>query len=204
MNMSDCLEKAPSLFQASSSPFGISFPEWTARWWRWLLRIPSKICPAVDTTGHFCSQSQDDLNVWFLAGTLGGFATRCCIIPSRRGILFPVINYEASFADEPLLKTKFELEERCREEMDKIADLSLSVDGCPVEIGDYRVSSPAFEIKIERDNCLHVRPGLTSLASDGYWLFLRPLEKGKHSIESFSSCLAGKIKIGCTYQLEIQ
>ena len=198
------MKNPPLLFESTSSPYGIPFPEWTARWWRWLLRIPKDVCPAIDKTGQYCGQCQDDRNVWFLAGTFGGFATRMCDIPSRKGILFPVINYEACFADEPLLLTKFDLERKCKEEMDKIADLSLSVDGSPTEIEKYRVPSPAFEIEIKEHNCLSVRPGMTSLASDGFWLFLQPLERGEHTIQSFSTCLAGKIKIGCTYELTVR
>ena len=167
------------------------------------MSIPSSINPINDTTGEFTNRSQNDPNVCFLAGTFGGSVTRKCTLPYGKAILFPVINYEASFADEPLLSEVHELENKCKEEIDKIGELSCYVDGQSLNLSEYRIASSAFQIELSCENCLSAKAGKTMMASDGYWLFLSPLTHGKHRINSFGSCLAGKIKIGCTFELTI-
>lgn len=203
INPSKLVRSDWKLFPPSSCPYQLSFAEWTSRWWRWLLSIPKNISPVNDITGEFTKQSQYDPNVWFLAGTFGGSTERKCIIPFGKSILFPVINYEASFADEPLLSDALELENKCKEEIDKIGELYCHVDGQVVDLREYRIASSAFEITLSCENCLSAKAGKTVMASDGYWLFLSPLPQGKHEIKSFGSCLAGKIKIGCTFDINI-
>lgn len=192
-----------SLYPPTSFPYGVAFAEWTRRWWRWLLTIPKNINPANDMTGEFISRSQNDPNVWFLAGTFGGSIERKCKIPFGKSILFPVINYEACFADEPLLSDSVELENKCKAEIDKIGELYCYFDEQAVDLREYRIASSGFEIALNYGNCLSAKAGKTIMASDGYWLFLSPPSHGKHEIKSFGSCLAGKIKIGCTFDIDI-
>lgn len=191
------------LFPPTSRPYGRPFAEWSSRWWHWLLSIPKSINPINDTKGELADQFQEDPNVWFLAGTFGGSVIRNCTIPYGKAILLPIINYEASFADEPLLSDPVQLENKCKEEIDKIGELYCYVDEQAVALSEYRIASGVFEIDLRDENCLSVRTGTTLMASDGYWLFLQPLTRGKHIIKSFGSCLAGKIKIGCTFKIAI-
>ena len=167
------------------------------------MSIPKDINPALDETGRFSTQFQNDENVWFLAGTFGGTVTRNLVVPYGKAILFPIINYEACLADEPFLSHEHQLQDKCREEIDKIADLELNVDGLDIDISGYRVASHSFDIELKIENSLSVKAGKTKMASDGYWLFLRPPCKGDHTIRSFGSCLAGKVKIGCNHNLSI-
>ena len=84
------------------------------------MSIPKDINPALDETGRFSTQFQNDENVWFLAGTFGGTVTRNLVVPYGKAILFPIINYEACLADEPFLSHEHQLQDKCREEIDKI------------------------------------------------------------------------------------
>lgn len=193
-----------TIYEPDSYPFGIGYKEWTVLWWKWLISIPANSNPAFDSTGQFCGMSQDNPNVWFLAGTFGGSAVRKLTIPHGKAILFPVINYESSFADEPSLRTQKELEERCKVEIDQIVDMSASLDGKEINIQKHRVQSGCFSVRIPQDNCLGSISGFTRMASDGYWLFLKAPSLGSHRLTSFGSCLAGKIKIGCTFRFVIK
>jgi len=204
MNATKCTDIVTSLFPPSSQPYGVSLSGWCARWWHWLLSIPKYVNPVVDETGEFSSQFQNDPNVWYLAGTFGGSVVRRCNVPKGKAIIFPVINYEASLADEPDLSDPKQLEIKCKQEIDNIGRLYCYVDGQIIDLAQYRIACRAFKIEIPSDNCLSVKSGQTSMASDGYWLFLQPLPRGKHVIQSFGSCLAGKIKIGCDYRLIVQ
>lgn len=69
----------PGVFPVDSKPYGISYPDWTVRWWQWADSIPTPLNPASDKTGQNCAQSQSG-PVWFLAGTFGGKAERPCSI----------------------------------------------------------------------------------------------------------------------------
>src|SRR4029453_7743303 len=108
------------LFAPDSAPYGVTFPDWTIRWWRWLLSSSMETNPALDISGKWSELRQDDPNVWFLAGTFGGSVVRTSTIPAGKAILMPIINYECSFADEPLITSEKELELKCKNEIDDI------------------------------------------------------------------------------------
>jgi hypothetical protein len=142
--------------------------------------------------------------VWFLAGTLQGQAERSCTIPAAKAILFPVINFEASVAEGDGT-TEEELAARAKFEMDQITDIRATISRTNTdELKQYRVKSPLFNVTLPDDNVLGLPAQTTKMISEGYWLFLRPLEPGKYDLNSFGSCLAGRIKIGVSYHLIIE
>jgi hypothetical protein len=192
------------VFAPDSEPYGVSFPEWTVKWWRWFFSLPKEKNPVVDKVGTYSELLQDNPNVWFLAGTFDGFAERECNVPFGKSILMPVINYECSFADEPLITTDKELESKCKSEIDDIEQLTVMIDELSFSnFSRYRVCSPIFPIELQEDNILGINAGRTQMITDGYWIFLKPLQTGKHKLISFGSCRSGKIRIGATYTLHI-
>jgi len=177
----DSSKRSPRIYETDSKPFGKSYTEWTAVWWQWLGGIPKNRNPACHGTSNFCNESQGNPNVWFLAGRFGGSAetvTRKCTIPHGKAILFPIINYECSFEDEPSIKTDEELVQRCRDEIDKIGEIYASIDGENIDMSKYRVNSGCFTINVPSHNCFGARSSVRTMASDGYWLFIEspPME----------------------------
>src|ERR1051325_2671947 len=77
--------------QPESLPGGLSYQQWSARWWSWAYSIPLSMNPIFDTTGIDCALNQSG-PVWFLAGTNGFSATRNCVVPAGKMIFFPIIN----------------------------------------------------------------------------------------------------------------
>jgi hypothetical protein len=75
-----------------SLPGGLSYQQWSAEWWQWAYAIPASMNPIFDTTGVNCAVNQSG-PVWFLAGTSGFTATRNCIVPAGKMILFPIVNF---------------------------------------------------------------------------------------------------------------
>lgn len=192
------------LFETDSVPYGVTFSEWTIRWWRWLLSSPMEINPAMDDSGKYSEIGQDNPCVWFLAGTFGGSANRSCDIPAGKGILMPIINYECSFADEPSIKSEHELELKCKKEIDDIKNLTVTIDNIMLNnLERYRVRSPIFAINLQEKNILTANSGSTKMISDGYWIFFRPLDIGNHKITSYGSCRSGKIRIQTAYNIHI-
>jgi hypothetical protein len=191
------------LFASDSKPFGRTYAEWTAVWWQWVLSITKTKNPLVDDTGKYYANNQTG-PVWFLAGALKDRAERSCTIPSDKAILLPVINFEASIAEGDGT-TEEELAARARFEMDQITNMRAMISGASVnELKQYRIQSPPFNVTLPTDNVLGLPAQTTRMVSDGYWLFLKPLELGKHDLHSFGSCLAGRIKIGISYHLTIE
>jgi hypothetical protein len=56
------------IFTTDSRPYGLTYGEWTAKWWQWAYSIPSDVHPAYDDNGKYCAEGQSG-PVWFLAGT---------------------------------------------------------------------------------------------------------------------------------------
>ena len=165
----------------NSSPYNVSYAEWTARWWQWLLSIPIETSPVNDKTGKNSKINQSG-PVWFLAGTTGGEGKRICTVPTEKSVLFPILNFGATFADEPTIKTEEQLQVLAKREMDIVSDLSVTFDGIELnELQKYRVQSPLFNIILPEHNLFGGIPGPTRGISDGYWLFLESLPRRTYS-----------------------
>jgi hypothetical protein len=169
------------IFPPDSQPYGLTYGDWTAKWWQWAHSIPTENNPMLDETGEDCTQAQNQTGpVWFLAGTGAGSAERTCTIPAGKAILLPIINSAnvrtAGETNEELLAGVKELE-------DKVTTLEASIDGTPLQnLWNYRIQSPFFNETLPKDNVLGVPEGTYLAVADGYWLFLEPLPPGQHEI----------------------
>ena len=171
----------PSIFPPDSQPYGLTYGEWTAKWWQWAESIPTEINPQLDETGEDCAQAQNQTGpVWFLAGTSGGSVERTCTIPAGKAILIPVLNNlnirAASETDEELLAG-------AKSGADSVTILEFSIDGVPLQdIWNYRMQSPFFDVTLPNDNVFGISAGTYRAVADGYWVFLQPLPPGEHEI----------------------
>jgi hypothetical protein len=172
---------SPAVFQPNSQPYGLTYGEWTAKWWQWAESIPTENNPQLDETGEDCAQAQNQTGpVWFLAGTSGGSVERTCTIPAGKAILIPVLNTinirAASETDEELLAGVKSL-------ADSVTILEFSIDGMPLQdIWNYRIQSPFFDVTLPDDNVFGISEGTYRAVADGYWAFLQPLPSGQHEI----------------------
>jgi hypothetical protein len=170
-----------AIFPADSQPYGLTYGEWTAKWWQWAHSIPTENNPMLDETGEDCAQAQNQTSpVWFLAGTGAGSAERTCTIPAGKAILLPIIN---SANVRTAGETKEQLLAGVKELEDKVTTVEASVDGTPLQnLSNYRIQSPFFNETLPNDNILGVPEGTYLAVADGYWLFLDPLSPGQHEI----------------------
>jgi hypothetical protein len=173
------------LYERSVSVFGKSWEDWAAVWYQWMGSIPKDRNPCVDITGRYSSEQQYDENVWFLAGTFGNTKTvkRDCTMPRGKSVLFPVLLKQDSFVNDPDLVSEEQLTKRATEATDHTHSLEVIIDGEKVEnVDTYRARSPVFDLTFPENNVYDVCPGLTKAVCDGFWIFIRPLELGKHTI----------------------
>jgi hypothetical protein len=172
----------PSLYSIDSKPYGISYGQWAAKWWQWLISTPQPNSPLVDKTGKNCGQNQN-APVWFLAGTEGGAAARTCTIPAGKAILFPIINSECSYSERPTLKTESDLAECAKVQNNPTTNLQASVDGLNLQqLDKYRVTSPLFSLTFPTKNIFGSPVGPTQAVADGWYMLLQPLAPGKHEL----------------------
>ncbi len=173
----------PEIYSRESKPFGRSWEDWSAIWWQWCSTEPEESNPVADKTGELCNKNQHDPDVWFLAGTFGGKAERTCTIPFGKAILFPIINDLISYAEYNRLKTESELRSYAKSDLDEATVYKATVDGMELQnLQNYRVQSRLFSFIILPDDPAGVPAGPTVGVSDGYWVFLKPLSIGQHTI----------------------
>jgi hypothetical protein len=182
--VSSAVEKG-MIFHPHSKPYNLTYGEWTAKWWQWAYSIPRDVNPAYDDTGKYCSENQRG-PVWFFPGTYGKSVIRECIVPTGTAILFPILNSECSFAEFPELKTTKDLSICAKTFQDQVTDLHTSIDSQEIPkktLEKYRIQSPPFNFSLPENNILGLPANTTTSAiSDGNWVFVKPLNPGKHEI----------------------
>jgi hypothetical protein len=200
----------PGIFAVDSKAYGLTYGQWTAKWWQWAYSIPKDVNPIVDTSGKNCMEGQAG-SVWLLAGTTGGPAERTCTIPAGKAILFPIINAECSYAEYPALTSDPQLRSCAVTQNDHVT-LAASVDGVKIQgLQKYRVQSPLFSISAPQNNMVGIKGGTTTQGvSDGYWVFLQPLSAGKHDVHfsgqsvDYTSTGVNNYATDVTYHLTVQ
>jgi hypothetical protein len=183
------------VFPPDSKPYGLTYGEWTAKWWQWAYLMAEADNPMVDDTGKNCANNQTG-PVWFLAGTGGGAVTRECAIPSGKAILIPIINVECDSALDPSLDTEAELRACAKADQDTVIGKEITVDGVNIgSLDSYRLQSPLFNLTFPENNIAGVGPQTAKAVSDGFWILLKPLSPGSHEIH-FKGVLGDPTAIG--------
>ena len=185
------------VFPPDSKPYGLTYGEWTAKWWQWAYLMPEANNPTVDDTGRNCANNQTG-PVWFLAGTGGGAVTRECTIPSDKVILIPIINVVCDSATDLALDTEAELRACAKADQDTVIGKEITVDGINIDnLDSYRFQSPLFNLTYPENNIAGVAPQTAKAVSDGFWILLEPLSPGSHEIH-FKAALGDPTAIGIT------
>ncbi|MDQ5876487.1 MAG: hypothetical protein M3288_06580, partial [Thermoproteota archaeon] len=107
------------IFTTDASPYGLTYGEWTARWWQWAYSVPRDVHPAYDDSGKYCAEGQGG-PVWFLTGTYEHPVERYCNIPAGKAILFPILNSECSYVEFPGLNIEEELRQCAKQMQDSV------------------------------------------------------------------------------------
>jgi hypothetical protein len=181
----------PGVYSKDDKPYGLTYGQWTANFWKWMISIPEGNNPNNDPTGEKCATNQGDRNVWYLAPTFGGSAERTCTMPSGKAILFPLLVSECNPLENPGLKTDAELRSCAMQANDQGSrSMEVILDGVRLRnLENYRVQSELFDLSFPEHNAFSVKPGSTKAISDGFWVFLKPLPAGKHELEFSASII---------------
>jgi hypothetical protein len=110
-----------AVFSADSKPYGLTYGDWTAKWWQWAYSVPKEVNPAYDDSGKYCSEGQSG-PVWFLTSYKHP-VDRHCTIPAGKAILFTILNSECSYAEFPKLKTEKQLRQCSKQMQDSVTQV---------------------------------------------------------------------------------
>jgi hypothetical protein len=186
-----------------STPYGLSYEEWSIKWWQWLLSVPKSNNPAFDSTGRDANVGQSDPNVFFLCQTyerVKSIPDRSIHVHASKSVFMPIINWISILHIDG--ETDQELASIAKQRMDVVANLEIVINGTKINKGleKYRAQSPFFYVVLPEDNIIEASPGTKRCISDGYWVFLTSLERYTR-LSSFGSCSSGVTRIGVHYEI---
>lgn len=185
---------------------GLSYEEWSARWWQWALSLPVDQNPFFDEYGCKNGANGQEGPVWFLTGVLNesGTAVRDCTVPAGKALFFPLINVECSTVEDPPFCGENEEELRACVRAFKIDGAFASIDGVPVgNLEGYSFESPLFDFDLPENNVLGLAAGPGQSVSNGYYLMLAPLPVGEHIINFGGSYPEFGFSLDITYNLTV-
>jgi hypothetical protein len=176
--------------------------DWSRAWWQWAGSFNRAESPVADRSGENCHLRQNG-PVWFLAGTYGTQRTiRTCKVPRGKYLFFPIINYVVM----PTTRTAACAEccpsfiQTAKEITDQPSNLVLELDGRRLEgLDSHRqVTKECFDMGALAQPKVQMFPS----AANGYYVMLRPLAPGKHTL-NFGGMLPGMSQ-AVTYTLLVE
>jgi hypothetical protein len=181
------------------SPFGISYEDWVAKWWNWSFSIG--IDPQTNTWAGLkdngCLVHKENSMVMLVDTAAGGEWNQKCIISHNEGILIPIWTGECNWGESGCEGLSFEeLSKKAREfDVGKIKGL-VKVDNITIaklDVVDYttNIIDNVTEVYTKQFNATipaegHIpgikEPGTYPAAAHGWFVFLKPLQPGNHTI----------------------
>lgn len=181
----------PRVFPINSAPYGKTYGQWSAEWWKWAFSLPVDENPYFDEVGCQHGANGQTGPVWFLTGVVNvsGTAERTCPVPAGKALFFPLLNVECSTV-EGNGTTEGALRNCTDFYMDLVTNLFCEIDGVPLkDLQSYRAASPLFNFGPLPDNNVLDYFGtdapqgtISASVANGFYLMLTPLRPGQHTI----------------------
>lgn len=167
--------------------------DWVVQWWQWAYGAPEIVSPLYEETGANGSVGQRG-PVWFLCGAynVSGTVNRTVTVPEGVYLFFPILAAQLDNADPGFLPLT--LDELLQAMDDYVAgvdvtSLSCTVDGVAItDLDKRRVISSVFSYVAVPGStpnlAYNALPNdvVYPAVSDGYWVMLKPLPLGNHTI----------------------
>ncbi len=180
----------------SASAAGAAKPvqNFPARWWAWAESAPAGRSPITDKTGRDCSEHQP-ADVWFLAGTTGGSATRSCTITTDRPIYFPVLNRVCPVTNGQLDSAALS---QC---VLSVYNAKATLDGKSLAVLPA-TSGTSFELTVPRGDAFGLPPGARRFVTWGAWVGPLRVSKGSHVLHFRAR--SGTFSLSVVYHLTVR
>jgi hypothetical protein len=208
------------ILQPASLPYGLSYEEWSAKWWQWYMGLETNHIEFVGAP-DICSGPAS--HVRFLYGAPGTTtATRHVTLGPDVSLSFPVLGYIADNTACPVsdftTNTGAELTAEVIGGWNGVTLTTCTLDGVAVEGLDdpqtsiYDVVAPAFSYTVaeknsiislvEGEDCIPGDMTIYPAVADGVYLMLAPLKPGKHTIHFIAS--APGLDVNVTYDITVE
>jgi hypothetical protein len=131
-----------------------------------------------------------------------GQVMRSCTVPNGVSLFIPVAN--AFCVPDPGTTGTFEQQRACASGfIAQLTSMQAELDGVPIKnLTTYRALSPAFELDFPADDIFGVGDvTLQPAAADGFYLTVRPLPPGSHTLHV--RAVFGSDAIDVTYNLTV-
>jgi hypothetical protein len=172
-----------------------TYEDWSAEWWKWATYAPNGESPAYDDDSGVYATVDNDGPVFFIAGTGSGTGAvvREFDVPADTPVFFPVVNaFAVTWPPDPpdYVETTlddFELQ---------MKGMHASIDGQEIaNVEDFLVRNDDFTVAAPKGSNLYELIAASGLppeldpgdefasGSTGYWLMLKNLAPGEHTIE---------------------
>jgi hypothetical protein len=186
----------PYSFSENSSPYGIPYKDWTAKWAAWLDSLPRsqnwnfQNAPGVKYKAEDCSYRQDPSSpVFFLPWVgieRGTTATQTCVVPHNKAVLLPVDAGTSDYSDPTVkIKTPAELIRVVSKSNIYPNQFDATLDGKPLHLKNdeaHKVQSDLFDLTLPKDNVWGEPEGPDKAITQGWWIMLKPLPTGEHTL----------------------
>lgn len=167
-----------------SHTVGPGTPQLSAEWWQWAMSASDAENPLSDPTGTNCSVGQLG-DTWFLAGGFGSSKIRrTCTVPAAKRLFFPLINMAYWPRRGVKSITCEDTKSAAALNNETAIDLFAEIDGNVLKnLKQYRLKSDkCFDLFARVPSSVRPYNAYPS-ASDGYWLLLQPLPRGRHVLK---------------------
>ena len=173
----------PGVLAPNSRVQGLTYGEWSAKWWQYVLSIPTPENPLTGGTGNQCVYQRIG-NVGLVAVDPLVGETIECEVPAGMMLYLDILSAECSTVEEAPFYGGNEEELRACALGFSFTDLQASIDGVTVQnLDQYIHLSPLFEFTLPEDNILGATDELVGQSvSNGAHLMLAPLSPGEHTI----------------------
>jgi hypothetical protein len=185
-------------YSKNELPFNISYSDWVAKYWNWDYSIPFD--PQTNTYAglkdNACLIHKENSMVMLVDTAAGGVWNQNCTISRNEGIMIPIWHAECNAGEKDCLNQPYEglLKAARGFDLGKIKGL-VKVDNIPVaqlDALDYRtnIMNNVTEVNTKQFNAIvpndsHVKNevyGTFPAAAHGWFVFLKPLEPGNHTV----------------------
>jgi hypothetical protein len=211
------------VFPPNARPYGKSQAEWSQDWWNHMWSFGCGNFPLFPDSDAYQASLNTDGPVIFLPGTFSSPpVSRSITVPHGKAIMFPLVNvvwiysacYESAAEDEALANGT--LVEYITSFIDPIlsgpdVNISATLDGVAFNnLRNYRFTSSGlydFDVHDELADCLG-DPCLSADDllgfADGYWLTLKPLSRGQHTLNFQGEIEEVGLSVNVTYYITVE
>jgi hypothetical protein len=190
------------LFSKDDKPFGVSYDDWIAKYWNWVLSLNTD--KATPKPGGCLINKSDSMVMLLNTADVNFPPQQVCKISSNQAIMIPLWIGWCDTGSNGRTATDEQLTKCAREQNLGNIRSGVKVDGLPVANLDvrmslisgkldYKINSPltnindfyskGFNLTIPADT--HIANQVTGTwraESQGWWVFLKPLPPGEHTV----------------------